>query len=952
MAMYYYASKISAIACGTRCRQSVLQKSRGQRDRDKHQQHHRHSQRHKSRHCGQNSCQGSPNCSSSSEGGCGLASGSRTPGDCTTDTDDELDNGVDGGGICIRMHKRNHDNDGYGGGGGSGSGRIYVTITNDPGTTETSVSTLVAMGSGGGGVVNDTAAGGSMDGVRYRRRFSEQLDMYDIELGFQKFEVSSSANTTKNSITGGYGFGYHNMASGNDLVQYDVPRNSYKRSHGDVNFESSVLGSGGIMYINGRIVSGPLESLIDVLVPKNINDLDKEFIFSFLLSSRLYLRPHELLGKLLSSVPDSESLESLVALLAEWTNKFPYDYRDERMMSHVKHIVARCSNTRLEAIVSEILSALLKRLTDLENHEEELRACQTTNTSTAADKSDSNLFSCPTSTQYAQILCRIEKKLAKHIGPEEFVQCSSNVLLDKQKKWDQPSSSGGPPGAQDPKKTCNLETYLDWSARLRLFVCNEILQCSGIHERSKCVELWSGVAQYCLLVGNYNSATAILETLESPAIARLKITWSKLQVTCQQLDCMQRHAEGHGNLWHKQAIVLNENHHYQHQLQQQQQLHQQQKTETHLTSSVLSSSSALSATAAVLGTTIANPAILSTSSSAATTVTALTDTTMTTTTTADVEVDAEAETSSAVLSAVSHDGSTTAPPSSCGSSLIKTPISSNVTTMLGSSPVDVELCGTKKPLTSTATNSTATQLPTASLAFNHHLPCSVSANNLPTSASLATASVTHPKVSNSLSSSSPSSSSAATATATSKATTQPKKPNDWVVIPVFADIVKLALAGREDCLQRLPNGHININAFDRMAAIVGAFTKHMQSVKTTDAPQTTATIGSSSTDNNNRVSGATIAPQVTSAMVSASANNTASTSTASACTASSSSSSSSTPATGGEYEMFCRHMQKITRLSENDLLTDPSSPPCSMKISITPHTSILDRLSNILNGQE
>lgn len=67
----------------------------------------------------------------------------------------------------------------------------------------------------------------------------------------------------------------------------------------------------------------------------------QEFIFSFLLSSRLFLRPHELLGKLLSSVPDSESLESLVALLAEWTQKFPYDYRDERMMGHVKHIVAR-----------------------------------------------------------------------------------------------------------------------------------------------------------------------------------------------------------------------------------------------------------------------------------------------------------------------------------------------------------------------------------------------------------------------------------------------------------------------------------------------------------------------------------------------------------------------------------------------------------------------------------
>lgn len=41
------------------------------------------------------------------------------------------------------------------------------------------------------------------------------------------------------------------------------------------------------------------------------------------------------------------------------------------------------------------------------------------------------------------------------------------------------------------------------------------------------MELWSGVAQYCLLVGNYNSATAILESLESPAIARLKVTVSE-----------------------------------------------------------------------------------------------------------------------------------------------------------------------------------------------------------------------------------------------------------------------------------------------------------------------------------------------------------------------------------------------------------------------------------------
>jgi len=37
----------------------------------------------------------------------------------------------------------------------------------------------------------------------------------------------------------------------------------------------------------------------------------------------------------------------------------------------------RCSNSHLEAAVSQTLSALLKRLTDLERHEADLRACQT-----------------------------------------------------------------------------------------------------------------------------------------------------------------------------------------------------------------------------------------------------------------------------------------------------------------------------------------------------------------------------------------------------------------------------------------------------------------------------------------------------------------------------------------------------------------------------------------------
>lgn len=138
--------------------------------------------------------------------------------------------------------------------------------------------------------------------------------------------------------------------------------------------ENLVRGPDGIVYSNtGRIISAPLDTLLQLLLPQNINNLEKaniekcvcfvyklmifiasfffflcknlqEFIFSFLLSSRLFLHPYELLGKLISRVPENESLDTLVSFLAEWTNRFPYDFRDERIMNHVKHIVARYSS--------------------------------------------------------------------------------------------------------------------------------------------------------------------------------------------------------------------------------------------------------------------------------------------------------------------------------------------------------------------------------------------------------------------------------------------------------------------------------------------------------------------------------------------------------------------------------------------------------------------------------
>lgn len=97
------------------------------------------------------------------------------------------------------------------------------------------------------------------------------------------------------------------------------------------------------------------------------------------------------------------------------------------------------------------------------------------------------------STHLAQLLSRIERKLAKHVGAEEFVQCHSSVLL-KTAPMGAPGNSNStstsitgclaipasaPIGVQGPKKTCNLEQYLEWSLKLKMLVANNILQVSG-----------------------------------------------------------------------------------------------------------------------------------------------------------------------------------------------------------------------------------------------------------------------------------------------------------------------------------------------------------------------------------------------------------------------------------------------------------------------------------------
>jgi hypothetical protein len=63
-----------------------------------------------------------------------------------------------------------------------------------------------------------------------------------------------------------------------------------------------------------------------------------------------------------------------VQLLAEWTETFPYDFRDERVMGHVRSITQKVANVDAAARqeVSVLLQNLLLKLTALERYEEAL----------------------------------------------------------------------------------------------------------------------------------------------------------------------------------------------------------------------------------------------------------------------------------------------------------------------------------------------------------------------------------------------------------------------------------------------------------------------------------------------------------------------------------------------------------------------------------------------------
>uniref|UniRef100_A0A3B3U4X7 RasGEF domain family member 1C n=1 Tax=Poecilia latipinna TaxID=48699 RepID=A0A3B3U4X7_9TELE len=270
--------------------------------------------------------------------------------------------------------------------------------------------------------------------------------------------------------------------------------------------------------------------------------VSKAYVFTFLLSARLFIPPSELLSRVCELCIKQQQLDQspldtakvrkfgpkILQLLTEWTETFPSDFRDEKMVGHLKdiiHRIAPCDEAYWKTL-NQMLQKLSQRLALMSQGEESIVKVSL-NASSISDKlvafktkpppiQKDMLSICNDPYTLAQQLTHVELEHLSHIGPEEFVQAfvQKDPLDGTQVSfWD--------------KKTSNLEAYVRWFNRLCYLVATEICMPAKKKQRATVIEFFIDVARECFNIGNFNSLMAIISGMNMTPVSRLKKTWSK-----------------------------------------------------------------------------------------------------------------------------------------------------------------------------------------------------------------------------------------------------------------------------------------------------------------------------------------------------------------------------------------------------------------------------------------
>ncbi|XP_077588324.1 ras-GEF domain-containing family member 1C-like [Stigmatopora nigra] len=295
--------------------------------------------------------------------------------------------------------------------------------------------------------------------------------------------------------------------------------------------------------------SASLETLIQNLVPTADYYPEKAYVFTFLLSARLFIPPPELLARVCELCIQQQHLDQspldtarvrkfapkILRLLTEWTETFPSDFREERTVGLLKdmvHRIAPCDEAYWKNF-NQVLQKLNQRLTFMSRGGEESVVKVSPNASSyVSDKlvafkskpppiQKDTLSICNDPYTLAQQLTHVELEHLSHIGPEEFVQ----AFVQKDPLDGTPRQQ--PCFGDQKKKTSNLEAYVRWFNRLCYLVATEICMPAKKKQRALVIEFFIDVARECFNIGNFNSLMAIISGMNMSPVSRLKKTWAK-----------------------------------------------------------------------------------------------------------------------------------------------------------------------------------------------------------------------------------------------------------------------------------------------------------------------------------------------------------------------------------------------------------------------------------------
>ncbi|XP_068461162.1 ras-GEF domain-containing family member 1B-A isoform X1 [Clinocottus analis] len=349
----------------------------------------------------------------------------------------------------------------------------------------------------------------------------------------------------------------------NNMPQTPLNTGGYNKNLYQTNEE----GYSGLYYHDNNLVSGSLEALIHHLVPTVDYYPDRTYIFTFLLSSRLFIRPHELMSKVCHLCMEQQRLSDLqldkirvrkiapkiLQLLTEWTETFPYDFRDERMMRSLKELTHRLASGDevYRKAVGQMSQGLIRRLTVLSQYEEALVKINATaaerltalKAKPQASIQRDMLSICNDPFTVAQQLTHIELERLSYIGPEEFVQAFvQKDPLDNDKSC-----------FSDHKKASNLEAYVEWFNRLSYLVATEICMPVKKKQRARVMEFFIDVARECFNIGNFNSLMAIISGMNMSPVSRLKKTWNKVKTA--KFDILEHQMDPSSNFYNYRTAL-------------------------------------------------------------------------------------------------------------------------------------------------------------------------------------------------------------------------------------------------------------------------------------------------------------------------------------------------------------------------------------------------------------